>query len=290
MKKVEDLDNLELKQLNKNGLSILMDWARNKGWNPGKNDIDAFWDADPDGFYGFYNENELIAGGAVISYNQEFGFMGLFIVHPDFRGQGIGKKLWHLRRNLLISRLKPGASIGMDGVVDMQVFYEKGGFKIAFRDERYEFQGQKSTLNNNITVITSNDLEKVMAYDLKGFGFPRNEFLKTWLTLPNSKALKFTINNEVKAYAVLRKVKSGYKIGPLFADNPEIAEEIFKACLNSAEGMAVFLDIPVINEEAVELVKKYKGKYVFECARMYYGQAPKVDFGVVYGVSSFELG
>ncbi|WP_107038006.1 GNAT family N-acetyltransferase [Brumimicrobium mesophilum] len=287
---MKSINSFELKRLNKQGLSTLMQWALKEGWNPGENDIDAFWDADPDGFYGIYNENELIAGGAVISYNQEFGFMGLFIVHPDFRGKGIGNKLWYLRRDLLINRLNTGAPIGMDGVVAMQPFYEKGGFKKDFRDERYEFQGQKSSVSNKLSSIKSADIDTIMAYDLKRFGFPRTEFLKTWLTLPNSKGFKYVEKDLIKGYAVIRKVKSGYKIGPLFAENKEIAEEIFKACLNTVEGQSVYLDIPVINEEAVKLVKKYNGKYVFECARMYYGEVPKVDVGKVFGITTFELG
>ena len=47
---------------------------------------------------------------------------GLFIVKPEYRAMGIGRKLWYQRRDLLISRLHNNASIGMDGVVAMQPF------------------------------------------------------------------------------------------------------------------------------------------------------------------------
>ncbi|WP_238858015.1 GNAT family N-acetyltransferase [Poritiphilus flavus] len=87
-----NIESLELKKLNKSGLETLVGWAKAEGWNPGENDFEVFWKADPDGYYGFFQENELIAGGAIVSYNGQFGFMGLFIVRPDFRGQGIGKK------------------------------------------------------------------------------------------------------------------------------------------------------------------------------------------------------
>ncbi|WP_339923128.1 GNAT family N-acetyltransferase [uncultured Cyclobacterium sp.] len=129
-------EDFKLKKLDKEGLNTLVDWAATEGWNPGKYDFEVFWETDPDGYYGFFYEDKLIAGGAIISYNQEYGIMGLFIVRPDFREKGIGKKLWYLRRDLLIKRLHDGSLIGMDGVVAMQPFYEKGGFEIAFRDER----------------------------------------------------------------------------------------------------------------------------------------------------------
>ena len=94
----------------------------------------------------------------------------------------------------------------------------------------------------------------------------------------------------MKGFAVIRKVNVGYKIGPLFADNDWIAEELYRACLNSAQGEPIYFDIPVINKGAVQLVKKYKAKYTFECARMYYGPVPKIKIDKVFGITTFELG
>ncbi|NOR86794.1 MAG: GNAT family N-acetyltransferase, partial [Bacteroidales bacterium] len=69
-----------------------------------------------------------------------------------------------------------------------------------------------------------------------------------------------------------------------------IAEELYKACLNSVIGKPLYLDIPVINTEAVNLIKKYQAKYVFECARMYLGPAPNIEMDKVFGITSFEAG
>lgn len=44
--------------------------------------------------------------------------MGLFIVDPKYRGQGLGRKLWYARRDHLLSRLQPNATIGLDAVDD----------------------------------------------------------------------------------------------------------------------------------------------------------------------------
>lgn len=283
-------EQFTLKKLDKSGLETLLLWAKNEGWNPGENELDVFWKTDPDGYYGFYDNNVLIAGGAVISYNNVFGFMGLFIVHPDYRKQGIGKKLWYLRRDLLLKRLQKNATIGMDGVVAMQPFYEKGGFKIAFRDERYECIGNKMNVSNQVKVIEASDFEKVQKYDIQCFGYNRHQFLKNWLEMPQSKSFKYIENQKLVGYAVIRKVDVGFKIGPLFADNDHIAEELYKACLNSAPENPVYLDIPTVNSGAKKLVKKYGASYVFECARMYYGAVPKQAIHKVYGITTFELG
>ena len=118
------LEEITVQKISKQDLTTLIGWASQEGWNPGKYDVDVFWNTDPDGFYGCKVNNELIAGGAIISYDGEFGFMGLFIVNNQYRSKGIGNKLWHKRKNMLIGRLKENATIGMDGILAMQAYYQ----------------------------------------------------------------------------------------------------------------------------------------------------------------------
>jgi len=285
-----NINELKFQKLDLQGLKVLVEWAEEEGWNPGPYDADVYWQTDPDGFYGYYMDDNLIAGGAIVSYSGEFGFMGLFIVKPEFRDKGIGRQLWYQRRNMLLSRLNSGASIGMDGVVDMQPFYEEGGFKIAFRDERYERPGTNFTIDSHITPLNEEDLYSIMEYDRECFGVPREQFLKPWLKMPGNIAFKYKRDNKLRGFAIVRKASKGYKACPLYADNESIAEELYKACLNSVVGDPLYLDIPVVNQNAVDLIKEYKATYVFECARMYYGKPPEININKIFGITTFELG
>lgn len=283
-------ENLKFEKLNKSGLDKLIGWAAAEGWNPGPYDGEVFWQTDPDGYYGYYHNGELIAGGSVVSYGGHFGFMGFFIVKPELRSKGIGRKLWMQRRDLLISRLKPGAPIGMDGVVEMQPFYNRGGFRIAFRDERYGRKGEKFAPDPQLSEIATTDFKAILKYDTECFGFSRPQFLKPWLSMPLSRSMKYVDNHQLKGFAVLRKAGEGYKIGPLFADDPLIAESLYKACLSAVPGEMIYLDIPVINDAAVKLVKKFGAEYAFECARMYRGSQPELPVHKIFGITTFELG
>jgi ribosomal protein S18 acetylase RimI-like enzyme len=285
-----NLEEIVVQKINKSNLETLISWASNEGWNPGKHDIDVFWKTDPDGFYGCFKNGELIAGGAIISYGGEFGFMGLFIVKSQYRNIGIGNKLWHTRKNLLLNRLNDGATIGMDGILAMQPYYQKGGFNVAFRDERYELKGKEYNYSDHVTTILPEDFPEIMRYDKLCFGYHRTQFLNQWLSMPDSRAIKYKYKNEIVGYAVIRRAETGYRIGPLFAQNESIAEDLLKCCLSHASEDSVFLDIPTSNENAVNLVIKYNGKYIFECARMYHGQAPNYAIQDIYGITSFELG
>lgn len=268
----------------------LVHWAALEGWNPGLQDAAVFWATDPEGFYGYFDNETLIGGGSIVSYDGLFGFMGFFIVHPDYRAKGIGRTLWQQRRDTLLARLQPNAAIGMDGVVAMQPFYQKGGFQIAYRDERYEKMGSSYPTNPNVQPVTEKDGEAIIALDLACFGVPRTRFLKLWLEATNAQAFQYTDHNHLAGFAVIRQCQTGYKIGPLFAENETVAAALYERCLSEAIGEPVYLDIPVCNEAAVKLVQQYEATYVFECARMYYGTPPKTAIEQVFGITSFELG
>lgn len=145
-------------------------------------------------------------------------------------------------------------------------------------------------LDKNISPIDEDDLSSILTYDKQCFGFARPQFMIPWLNLPDNKTFKYIKNNQIKGFAIVRKANIGYKICPLFADNENIAEELYKACLNSVIGEPLFLDIPSVNKGSLNLIKKHNAKYIFECARMYYGKAPNNEIDKVFGVTTFELG
>ena len=114
-----DRSTLSIGAMTRSEVDVLGQWAASEGWNPGHNDLDIAWKTDSEAFIALRRGEELLGGGTIFSYDGDFGFMGLFILRPDVRGQGLGAWLWHERVSRLKQRLKPDASIGMDGVLAM---------------------------------------------------------------------------------------------------------------------------------------------------------------------------
>ena len=91
--------------------------------------------------------------------------------------------------------------------------------------------------------------------------------------------------------ATIRKCQEGYKIGPLFALAPEPARSLFNACCAVAEpGAQVIIDVPESNTISIAMAQDHGLEPVFETARMYRGEAPKLPLSEIYGVTTFELG
>ena len=281
---------LNLRQMTRTELDTLVDWAGDEGWNPGLHDADIFWDTDPDGFIAAEQGGELVGGGSIVSYDGRFGFMGFFIVRPELRGRGLGRKLWLHRRDLLISRLQRPAVIGMDGVFDMQAFYAAGGFVLSHRDLRFEGVGAPHAPPAAVVDARELPFDQLASYDAAHFPCPRERFLKAWIGQPQSRSLAVVGDGRLQGYGVIRRCRRGCKIGPLFAADAGTADTLFRSLGDFAAGEPVFLDAPENNPQALALAQSHGMNEVFGCARMYYGPAPSLPGEEIFGVTTFELG
>ena len=268
---------------------VLGEWAAAEQWNPGLSDIPLAYDYDPEAFIALRKGDVMVGGGSILSYGGAAGFMGLFILRADLRRQGLGAVLWHERLRRLRARLAPDAPISMDGVYDMAPFYARGGFRLLYRDVRY--QGVVSaTLHPDTVPLAQLPFEQIDAYDRPVFGVPRTAFLRAWLTQPGGQGVAVLRGDALKGYGFLRPCRQGYKLGPVFADDAAVADALLQSLFAQAGGQQVQLDVPEPHAAAVALADRYGLQPVFACARMVHGDPLPVAPGKIFGVTSFEFG
>jgi GNAT superfamily N-acetyltransferase len=276
--------------MNKSELSQVIDWAHKEGWNPGLYDAETFWETDPNGFFAIDVAGKMVGSIAAISYGGTFGYIGLLIVMPEWRKKGLGNQLFDIYHSLN-ARLNNDASIGLDGVFNMQDYYAKNGFVFSHRNLRMEGKGKRWNYDQQMVLpIYKSDFDAIAVIDQQCFGFKRDDFLRKWLDMPKAVSLKYLSSQKIEGYGVMRKCRQGWKIGPLFANNIHAAEELFKALFSKSDGESVYLDVPEINQAAMQLAKKYNLKESFACARMYHGNAPILPYENIFGITTFELG
>lgn len=286
-KKFPSSDKFKIRVMRRQEIDLAIDWAAKEGWDPGLHDADCFYTADQMGFLIGLLEDEPIAIISVVKYGTTFAFLGFYIVKPEYRGKGYGIQIWNAGMDSLAGR-----TVGLDGVVAQQENYKKSGFKLAYRNIRFEGVSRKaSQLSPNIIPLSSIPFKELYEYDKLFFPDDRKDFLKCWINQPESSSLAIKQNGELNGYGVIRTCRNGYKIGPLFADNAELAEKLFTALTASVpEGSQIFIDTPEVNREAVDMAKRYDMNISFETARMYRGEFPNLPVDKIFSVTSFELG
>lgn len=283
------MPELTIRSMTRNEIDWAVDLAANEGWNPGLHDATAFHAQDPDGFLIGLLDGTPIGCISAINYEDIFGFVGFYIVLPDFRGQGYGMQLWRAA----MERMQ-GLVVGLDGVFEQQENYRKSGFDFQYSNIRYEFLNtlqDKAPHEAGLTAATADMVQDITDYEAELFPCGRRTFLKHWLSLPDSLALVASAENGMSGYSVIRQCRTGYKIGPLFADDQQTAEKLFRSlCSSVSNQVPIYLDVPEINEPGMALAARYDMQRVFGTARMYAGAAPRLDVNRTFGVTTFELG
>ncbi|MFO0843849.1 MAG: GNAT family N-acetyltransferase [Gemmataceae bacterium] len=214
---------LSVRHLTRGEVSLLRDWPNSEGWNPGLHDAAVFYDADPDGFFVGELDGQPVATVSGVAYGDSFGFVGLYICRPEHRGRGFG--LWVFQEAM---RYLGDRNVGLDGVVAQQDNYRKSGFHHCYDNVRYQAVGGGERVAD-VVPLSEVPFAEINAYDRAHFPAPRPEFLRGWIAIPGSAALARLRGGKLVGYGVIRPCVVGFKIGPLFADDPGVADELLRS-------------------------------------------------------------
>ncbi len=276
----------QIRRMTPDDVAVAIEWARREGWNPGLHDAQTFYQADPNGFFIGELKGEAVAAGCAVVYDEAFAFCGLYIVTPEHRGEGYGLALTKARLAYCGDR-----NIGIDGVLENVDIYERIGYQKYYQNARYQFTADAAPARPaSIQSIDQVDFDALTAYDRQCFPAARETFLTTWIHQPDALSLAWIEQGQLKGYTVRRRCHEGHKIGPLFADNPAIAEHLLLACQAGVQGETLIIDIPETNDAALKLAQTYHMELSFATARMYQKGLPALAYDKIFGITTFELG
>ena len=276
-------------------------------WRPGLEDINLYFAFDqPSAFVGLL-DGKPIGTMAIHKYNDSFCMLSGFRVEEEFRGKGYGMQLYRTA----LKTLPPSCNIGASSIDYMvEKYKERSGFQEHWAVLTYDVQlPTASEILNRLPCtdlyctksIDQVDAQALFNYDTFVFGHHRHKFLETFLHARGSH-VRVAINKEgvIVGYTAARVAfikEEGYRLGPLYADSPEIAQVLLKALFEDVleRGMSsstsVWLDIPVgINVEANKLMELLNGKVAFNMTFMTTNGIPKGRFNNWFAVSSVEFG
>jgi hypothetical protein len=262
-------------------LALALDWAAAEGWNPGLSDAHSFYAADPKGFFLGELDGAPIGCVSAIAYDQEYGFLGFYIVRPPYRGRGFGMQLWDAAM-----AYRPGAMWASTASSPNK----KTTGNQALRSPIATSAIKARAATPGLIDLSSVAFDEIARYDRTVFPADRADFLHRWIRQPQGAALAVRSKQRLEGYGVLRACRRGFKIGPLFADDPQIADALFQGLAARAAGQPIFLDAPAANPAAIGLAKRHGMAPVFETARMYTKEPPTVRLDRCFGVTTFELG
>ncbi len=227
------------------------------GWNQIPADWLRIYRYEPHGcFVGMVNDLP-VATISTTTYGTDLAWIGMMLVHPDFRRQGIATALM----NHAITWLEQQGvvCIKLDATPAGAKVYEQLGFKAEWEFQRYVKSGSETGFKE----FPDSEPFQTGLLDQTAFGVNRSELLGRFAADSN-------VVSAPMGFGMLRPGRLATYLGPVIAEEPGIAEGLIDQLL-SGQSSTLFWDAPGPNPAAVELTKKFGFQPVRPLIRMWRG-------------------
>ena len=243
------------------------------GWNQTLKDWRRLLSLQPHGCFVTEQDGNVVGTVTTTYYGSELAWVGMLLVHPDYRKQGIGGELMKQAMDYL------GAlgviCTGLDATPAGETIYRKLGFQPRWGLARWEITSLQNFPPYNYLRVrcleSENDLDKIINLDRITFGVNRAALLKL---LVNDSLVTYVITGEgrtITGFGMVRAGSKAYSLGPLVAIHKVDAEEIITALLKDINDQPCYWDIPGYNLVAAELAGQYGFHKRRKLTRMFLG-------------------
>lgn len=251
-------DELTIHVMEGHDLPVMDSLLRLENWNQTPADLKRFLDYEPRGCFLARSGGEAVGTVTTTTYGQELGWIGMMLVHPDFRRRGIASAL--MKTSLDYLNEKSIACIKLDATPAGKPVYERLGFRAEWEFERWERKGDEAS-QFDLSIAASFEPP---AFDARVFGANR----ANWLGLL---AVGSRVIERKGAYAMLRPGARAAYLGPVVAEDPNSARELIQELIVSCEGTIIW-DVPGPNAFAVEIAKSLGFQPIRQLWRMWTGR------------------
>jgi GNAT superfamily N-acetyltransferase len=215
--------------------------CRASGWNQTARDWEQFLALTPGGAAVAERGGRVIATVATVRYGGRFGWIGMVLVDPAERNQGIGTRM--LDEGLALVDDLPLAAL--DATPAGYALYLKRGFREEYRVARLQGTAPAGLERApGVRPMVPADLPSVIAFDEKVFGASRAAMLRwmlegapelAWVTLHDDRVGGFTFGRRGHLF---------HQVGPIVAAEEQTAATLVTACLAGHAGQSFVVDAP----------------------------------------------
>jgi GNAT superfamily N-acetyltransferase len=231
--------------------------CRIAGWNQLSADWELFLRLSPRGCRAAVQDGKVVGTVTTVNYENRFAWVGMVLVDPETRGQGVGTQL--LQEAMSILRGIP--SIRLDATPQGRPVYQRLGFEDEYglcRMQRAEItvaDGPRelsprplpSTLRQteefSVRPMKAEDLVTIGEADRGIFGADRHEILQWALQQSPEYAWIALSSAGLEGYCFGRHGFNFDQIGPVHSRRELVAQRLVTACLSSVQsGIRVIVD------------------------------------------------
>jgi GNAT superfamily N-acetyltransferase len=211
-----------------------------EAWNQTSADWRRLLRLGPDGCFGARIDGRLVATVTTTIYDCALAWIGMMIVHPSARRQGIGMAL--MARALEHLDTVGVSCIKLDATPAGLPLYRRLGFDEEVLFERW--MGVATPTDAGASMVSAlHELDSVLALDRTAFGADRSGFLAELAADAASASAVCESDSNAVAYALAREGRTAVYLGPIVATNCVNAALLFDALIARFDTRQVCIDL-----------------------------------------------
>ena len=211
-----------------------------EGWNQTAADWGRLLRLDPDGCFAARDGSRLVGTVTTVTYGRDLAWIGMMVVHPDFRGRGLGAAL--MEHALGHAHALGVACVKLDATPAGRPLYESLGFEAETEMERWQGVA-RSDARPGPAPRPLDALRALLALDRSAFGVDRSAVLGRLATEGAAEPLVEPAGGVPAGCALARRGRAAAYLGPLIATNADTARRLLDGMLARLDGQEVCLDL-----------------------------------------------
>ncbi|MED1863789.1 GNAT family N-acetyltransferase [Fictibacillus nanhaiensis] len=239
----EDEVELKVEQFNDSDVSNLIELSSSVCWDYDDQEIKTILSSGK--IFGHKNsKGKIVSSAAIVPYDTNLASIGMVIVHSDYRGFGLGKKV----TQQCIARVSKETSIMLISTEDGKPLYESLNFRTVDAVHKFlceDFVCATLEVNNEFTLETYKvgDFHQVMVLDSAAFGGKRSKFLHNRIEQSKRCIVVKNQNREIVGFGLSVQGPINLLVGPVVAPDFKTAASIMKELAANHHGN-LRIDVP----------------------------------------------
>jgi len=259
------------------------------GWNQTEADWRLYLDIGGEGCFVAELRGRVVGTVTTVSYGGRFSWIGMMLVDPDMRRQGIGSRLM----GRAIEHLKGKGAIRLDATPLGKTVYDRLGFVDEYGLVRMTAASPVFTPSAACEAerIVESDFPSLSCKDAGIFGADRSEILRRLVEHNPVTAWKRGVHGIFGGFCAGRPGTNFYQIGPIVADSDDDARAVTAAALSASVPGPFVIDVPDERKTFITWLESSGFTVERPFIRMCRGRNEwPGDPGRIYGICGPELG
>ena len=231
---------IEIRLLFESDIPSAMGLKEAAGWNQTEADWRRLLRLEPKGCFGAIKDARLV-GTTTTTIHGELAWIGMVLVEPQHRRQGLAAKLMNAALDYLKDKVE---TIKLDATALGQPVYEKFGFRAESVVERWSGTASARRETQSPALMDGDIVRDVLNMDRVAFNADRARLIRALIDEACvSPVLMRAADGALSGYALARSGTSKTYVGPVVANDPQVAEILMDRTLTALADREVYVDL-----------------------------------------------